>query len=735
MNAKTENTLDLAVSGMSCAACAARLEKVLNRLPNVQAEVHFATERAHLTGAVELDDALAAVAKAGFSAQPLAQVNPAKRQAEELRSARRVMLAAMAVALPFFVAMPWMLMGEHVPAWFPLPVQFALASVAQFGLGLRFYRGAWAALRAGGADMDVLVALGTTAAWGASTVAWLRGDHMGVYFDAPAMIIALVLLGKWLELRARAGTRAVLDALLRLQPKMAMVENGAGGLREVPVSTLRVGDAFVVRAGDAVAVDAVVERGQSALDESMLSGESRAVDKATGDTVHAATVNVGDGTLFCRASAVGTQTMLAGIIRLVEAAQSSKAPVQRLADRAAGIFVPVVVSIAAVVLVAWWALGGEFAVALKHAVAVLVIACPCALGLATPTAVMVGVGQGARAGILIRNAAALEQAGRMSALALDKTGTLTRGTPQLSTILPLAGAAENDVLALAAALEGQSAHPLAQAIVHAAAERGLTLPEAQDVRTTGGGGVEGVVEGRTVRVGSLTFVGATAAQLDGHPVAEDASLVAVAADGQLLGALTLHDALRPEAPAAVRSLQAAGVDVWMLTGDRPAAAERIARETGIAHWQAGMLPADKAAAIARLHGGHDAGASKNRILVGMAGDGINDAPALAQADVSFALGVGTEAAVAAADITLVHETLTGIVHAVHLSRATMRKIRQNLFFALIYNIIGIGFAAAGVLNPVIAALAMAMSSLSVVSNSLTLRRWHPQPLQPQGVSQ
>lgn len=716
-----ETTLELSIQGMSCAACAARLEKVLNRLPQVAAQVHFATARAQLRGAVKLDEALAAVARAGFSAQPLAQADPEAEQRRELAAARRAMLGGLLVALPFFVAMPWMLAGVHVPAWLPLPVQFVLSSIAQFVLGARFYRGAYAALRAGGANMDVLVALGTTAAWAASTAAWWRQAHGDIYFDAPAMIIALVSLGKWLELRARAGTRAVLDALLRLQPKTAQVPQDDGTLREVPLASLRVGDVFVVRAGDAVAVDACIEGGVSAVDESMLTGESRAVHKQTGDSVCAATVNVGDGTLHCRATAVGSATVLAGIIRLVEAAQSSKAPVQRLADRAAAVFVPAVLGVALITLAAWWFFGGDFSSALRHAVSVLVIACPCALGLATPTAVMVGVGQGARAGILIRNAAALERAGQLRALALDKTGTLTCGQPHVAAVLPLAGERE-DVLALAAALEAHSAHPLAHAIVAHAREAGLTIPPAAEVRISSGRGVAGVVAGKTVRVGSFDFVGAFEAARP--TVAEEDSVVAVAVEGRLLGVITLHDALRPEAPRAVRALRQAGLQVWMLTGDHESAAARIAREAGIAHWQAAMLPADKAAALARLRAQLPA-----RAVVGMAGDGINDAPALAQADVSFAFGVGAEVAVSAADITLVRPSLAGIVHAVQLSRATMAKIRQNLFFAFVYNVIGIGFAAAGLLSPVIAALAMAMSSLSVVSNSLLLRRWQPQSLE------
>ncbi|MBO4330355.1 MAG: cadmium-translocating P-type ATPase [Rhodocyclaceae bacterium] len=717
-----ETTLELSIQGMTCAACAARLEKVLNRLPQVVAQVHFATARAQLRGAVNLDEALAAVARAGFSAQPLAQADPEREQRRELAAARRAMLGGLLVALPFFVAMPWMLAGVHVPAWLPLPVQFVLSSIAQFVLGARFYRGAYAALRAGGANMDVLVALGTTAAWTASTAAWWRQAHEGVYFDAPAMIIALVSLGKWLELRARAGTRAVLDALLRLQPKIAQVPQEDGTLREVPLASLRVGDVFVVRAGDAVAVDARIERGASAVDESMLTGESRAVHKQTGDSVCAATVNVGDGTLHCRATAVGSATVLAGIIRLVEAAQSSKAPVQRLADRAAAVFVPAVLGVALITLAAWWFFGGDFAPALRHAVSVLVIACPCALGLATPTAVMVGVGQGARAGILIRNAAALEQAGQLRALALDKTGTLTCGQPHVAAILPQAGERADALLTLAAALEAHSAHPLAHAIVAHAREAGLTIPPAAEVRITSGRGVAGVVAGKTVRVGSFDFVGAFEAARP--TVAEEDSVVAVTAEGRLLGVITLHDALRPEAARAVRALRRAGLSVWMLTGDRETAAARIAREAGVEHWQAQMLPADKAAALARLRA-----QLPPRAVIGMAGDGINDAPALAQADVSFAFGVGAEVAVSAADITLVRPSLAGIVYAVQLSRATMAKIRQNLFFAFVYNVIGIGFAAAGLLSPVIAALAMAMSSLSVVSNSLLLRRWQPQSLE------
>jgi Cu+-exporting ATPase len=536
-----------------------------------------------------------------------------------------------------------------------------------------------------------------------------------VYFEASATVITLVLLGKILEARAKARTSAAIEALAKLQPQIARIERG-GELVDVPVATLIPGDVFVVRAGEAMPVDGEVIEGTSSANESMLTGESLPVTKAAGDRVFAATIN-GDGLLRCRATGVGSHTLLAGIIRLVEEAQGSKAPVQRLADKVAAIFVPVVTLIALLTFVAWWTLAGDFTQALVNAVAVLVIACPCALGLATPTAIMVGTGQGAKAGVLIRNAVALELAEKLKVLVVDKTGTLTEGRPVVTDIVKVGGSNTALLLQLAASLEQGSTHPLAAAIVARARADGLALAMPQNVVTTAGRGLQGEVDGRRVQLGSMTWM-----KEQGWPTPEaDAlahagrSVVAVVADEMLLGFIGIADPLRASSKAAVARLNRLGIEVVMITGDNAGTAKAVAHEAGIEHFEAEVLPGDKAAAVNKLKG---AGR-----LVGMAGDGINDAPALAAADVSFAMAAGSDVAMQAADVTLMRDDLAGVADAISLSRATLSKIRQNLFFAFIYNVLGIPLAALGMLNPVIAGAAMAMSSVSVVSNSLLLRRW------------
>ena len=728
-------TLELAISGMTCVACATRLEKVLNRLPGVSGSVSFAAERASLRytpGLATSEAVIEAVRRAGFGA---AESGPAAREQERARQRaawrhelQRFWIAAL-LTLPLAAQMPAMFgagwSGEGHHDLIPRGWQLVLATPVQFWIGARFYRGAWSALRGGAANMDVLVALGTSMAYFYSVAVTLAGRHdLHVYFEASAMIITLILLGKLLEARAKARTTAALDALLKLQPKMARIERD-GELVEVPVASLQPGDAFVLRPGDAVPVDGVVEAGVSALDEAMLTGESMPVDKQPGDPVYAATIN-GDAVLRCRATGVGASTLLAGIIRLVEQAQGSKAPVQRLADRISAVFVPVVVAIAALTFAAWWLWSGDFQQALINAVAVLVIACPCALGLATPTAIMVGTGQGARAGMLVKNAEALELAERIAVLAVDKTGTLTEGAPAVTEVEPAPGWSRAALLGLAAALEQGSAHPIAAAVVSAARDAGGAPEAAYEARAVAGKGVEGQVGGKQVVVGSPDFLRERGLVVDETVCARLAgagrTLVAVAVDGVWAGVLGVADRVRADSAAAVAHLQARGVRVVMLTGDHAAAAEAIARQTGIDEWHAGVLPGDKAAAVRELGRkfGHDGA------RVGMAGDGINDAPALAAADVSFAIGVGADVAVEAADITLVRNSLHGVADAIELSRATLGKIRQNLFFAFIYNVLGIPLAALGLLNPVIAGAAMAMSSVSVVSNSLLLKRWRPQ---------
>ncbi|WP_416336536.1 heavy metal translocating P-type ATPase [Dechloromonas sp. A34] len=702
---------------MTCAACSARLEKVLNRQPGMQANVNLAAERARirLVGTADEAAVIAAVAKAGFSAERVDSGTREREKAEKLiayRQESRRFWIAVALSLPLVGQMLFMF-GEHgqhneLPRW----LQLALATPVQFWIGWRFYDGAFKALRGGGANMDVLVALGTSMAWGFSTVVTVFGLDQYVYFEGGAAVITLVLLGKLLEARAKARTSEAIESLIRLQPKTARVERD-GQWIEMPVEALMPGDIFLVRPGESVPVDGEVIDGASNINEAMLTGESMPVGKAAGDPVFAATTN-GQGALRCTATGVGEHTLLAGIIRLVGEAQGSKAPVQRLADRISAIFVPVVCAIALVTFAGWWWYSGLFAEALVNAVAVLVIACPCALGLATPTAIMVGTGQGARAGILVRNAEALERAERITVLALDKTGTLTCGKPQVTDLVPLA-ASRDDALRLAAALEQNSEHPLARAILAEAAA--LELPTVQNFRAQPGHGVEGEIEGRALRLGSPAWLGLADDPTVRGLQQAGKTVIGLAEADRVLALIAIADALRPTSQAAVARLREMGIRVVMLTGDNAATAAAIAAEAGIDEFRADILPGDKAAVIAELKNGGG--------LVAMVGDGINDAPALAAADVSFAIGAGSDVAIEAADLTLIRSDLLGVADAIDLSARTLGKIRQNLFFAFIYNVIGIPLAALGLLNPVVAGAAMAMSSVSVVSNSLLLKRWRP----------
>lgn len=707
--------VEFSIGGMTCAACSARLEKVLNRQPGMQANVNLASERARvrLAGTADASAVIAAVAKAGFSAALVDSQTREREKAEKLRVYRseiRRFWISVALTLPL-VGQMFFMFGEHghmneLPRW----LQLALATPVQFWIGWRFYDGAYKALRGGGANMDVLVALGTSMAWGFSTAVTLFGLDQHVYFEGGAAVITLVLLGKLLEAGAKARTSEAIESLIRLQPKTAQVERN-GQWVEMPVEALMPGDIFLVRPGESVPVDGVVVDGDSKVNEAMLTGESMPVGKRSDDKVFAATAN-GQGALRCRATGVGDHTLLAGIIRLVGEAQGSKAPVQRLADQISAIFVPVVCAIALITFIGWWWYSGEFAEALVNAVAVLVIACPCALGLATPTAIMVGTGQGARAGILVKNAEALERAERITVLALDKTGTLTCGAPQVTDVVPC-GLGRDAALHLAAALEQNSEHPLARAIVAESAV--VDRPKVQNFKALPGHGIEGEIDGRLLRLGSPAWLGLATDPVLLELQQAGKTVVVLAEGDQVLALFAIADALRPTSRAAVARLRERGIRVVMLTGDNAATAAAIAAEAGIAEFRAEILPGDKAAAIMQLKVG---GA-----LVAMVGDGINDAPALAAADVSFAIGAGSDAAIEAADLTLIRSDLMSVVDAIDLSAATLGKIRQNLFFAFIYNVLGIPLAAAGLLNPVVAGAAMAMSSVSVVSNSLLLKRW------------
>lgn len=734
--------VELALEGMTCAACANRIEKVLNRVPGARASVNFATETAIAEvepGKVATAELIAAVERAGYHAHVRVDPETARREDEARKRAayaklkREFILAALlslpliAQMVPMFAGTTWPGGGasahqDLIPRW----VQLVLATPVQFYVGRRFYVGAWHALRGGGANMDVLVSLGTTMAWVFSAVVTVLGSSEHVYFEASAAVITLVLLGKLLEARARAGTGAALEGLLRLQPKVAHVLR-EGRTVDVPLAEVAVGDRFVVKAGESIPVDAVVRNGRSSVDESTLTGESAPVAKAPDSEVFAGTVNQ-DGLLTCEATGVGGATLLAGIVRLVAEAQGSKAPIQRLADRVSGVFVPVVVVIALLTFGLTWWIGGDGVRALVNAVAVLVIACPCALGLATPAAVMVGTGRGAQMGVVIRNAAALEHAGRLGVLVVDKTGTLTEGRPEVVQIAPASGVSADEVLRIAASLEQGSTHPLARAVSSAGEERALALAPVRGFENVPGRGVQGMLVGADqgasfdAVLGSLDFLRERGVDIPADMaeplLAAGHTVLAVANGGTLVGLIALADRIRPTSRRAVERLREAGIRVVMLTGDNEGTARAIAADAGIDDFRAHVLPDGKAKVIAEL--------KASGAVVGMVGDGVNDSPALAAADVSFAMGTGSDIAIESADVTLIRNDLEAVVDAILLSRATLSKIRQNLFFAFGYNVLGIPLAAIGWLSPVIAGAAMAASSVSVVTNALLLKRWRPQ---------
>lgn len=717
---------ELQITGMRCASCSARLEKSLNELPAVTAVVNIATEKASITydpARNDVDTLLDAVRKTGFDAHVARDFAAEKLEKDALyRRERMQFYISVALISPLLLEMFLMLVGVHLalPVW----LQWLLATPVQFWAGARFYRGAWASIKSGGSNMDVLVALGTSAAYFLSCAIVLFGLHQPVYFEASATLITLVLLGKLLEARAKGKASAALEALFRLQPKLAHVERD-GVIVDVSVGQFRPEDIFIVRPGEAVPVDGVILEGSSSVNESMLTGESLPQEKKRDDKVYAATLNQ-QGLLKCRAIAVGSQTQLAAIIRMVEQAQGSKAPIQKLADKISGIFVPVVLVLAAITFAAWWSLGGDFSDALINAVSVLVIACPCALGLATPTAIVVATGRAAHAGILVKDAASLERAHHLDVLVLDKTGTLTEGIPALTDLLPTNSDSQH-LLTIAASLAQHSTHPLSLALTAHARRQGITLDAAEDFHEQAGSGLSGRLGGKTYRLGSPAFIAAS-----GNVTLDEAellalqqqgkSLIAVSCADTLLGLIAFADRLRPSSAAAVGQLRAMGIRVVMLSGDNDATARAIARQAGIDEYQAEVRPQDKARHVASYR-------NKGRV-VGMVGDGINDAPALAAADVSFAMKSGSDIAIEAADITLMHNDLMSVVNAIDLSHVTLAKIRQNLFFAFAYNVLGIPMAAVGLLDPVIAGGAMAMSSVSVISNALLLKKWEPAQHEP-----
>jgi Cu+-exporting ATPase len=723
--AKDSPTLRLQIEGMTCASCAARVEKALARVPGVlDASVNLATEVAdvHVSpGQSDMARLESAVEKAGYRARAIADDQPPAAVTAGGSAGTAVVVAAL-LSLPLLVPMLLAPFGVH--AMLDGRWQWLLATPVQFGLGARFYRSAWSALRARAGNMDLLVAIGTSAAYGLSVVELLArdGDPSHLYFEASAAVITLVLLGKWLEARAKRQTTAAIRALQALRPERATVRRGG---REIglPIAEVIVGDEVVVRPGERVAVDGSVLEGTSEVDASLITGESLPVAVAPGARVTGGSVN-GGGALVVRASAVGAESTLARIVRLVESAQAKKAPIQRLVDRVSAVFVPVVIGIAIVTFLGWGWAGGDWERAVLDAVAVLVIACPCALGLATPTAIMAGTGAAARRGILVQDVEALEHAHSVGAVVFDKTGTLTEGRPALLRVEPVAATTRRAVLAQAAALQARSEHLLARAVLDAATSEGATPLPAATLQSLAGRGVAGSVEGRSLVFGNARFMadqGVDLAPLASAGTEADGEgrtvswLADVSSAPRLLGLFAFGDAVKPSSAAAVRRLVASGLRVVLVTGDNAGSAQGASAQIGIGEVHAAVLPAGKAAIVEQL--------KREGLRVAMVGDGINDAPALAAADIGLAMAGGTDAAMHAAGITLMRGDPMLVADAIEISRRTMAKIRQNLFWAFAYNVIGIPLAAFGLLNPVIAGAAMALSSVSVVANSLLLRRW------------
>ena len=720
-------TFDLPISGMTCASCAGRVERALAKVPGVNSvTVNLANERAHVQVQPQTDPQtlINAVSHAGYSATLLQDERvEADRKADTLHRERWALLLAILLAVPLVVPMLLSPLGVHwmLPAW----AQAALATPVQFILGARFYVAAWKAVRSGAGNMDLLVAIGTSAGYGLSLYQWLTaepGTAPHLYFEASAVVIALVLLGKYLESRAKRQTASAIRALEALRPDRALrVVDGVE--QEVAISELQLEDRVLVKPGERFPVDGDVIEGHSHADEALITGESLPVAKEPGDRVTGGAIN-GEGRLLVRTTALGSETVLARIIRLVEDAQTGKAPIQRLVDRVSQVFVPVVLLIAFITFAGWLLAGASLEVALINAVTVLVIACPCALGLATPTAIMAGTGVAARHGILIKDAEALERAHEVTAVVFDKTGTLTSGTPRITNMIALEGN-EEQLLQRAGALQRGSEHPLAKAVLDVCHEWQLKLDEIENSHALSGRGIAGTVQGHELVLGNRRLL-----EESGLPMGDLAEsariweaegrtlswLIERAPDPHVIGLFAFGDSLKPGTDEAVRELNARGITSHLLTGDNRGSAQVVAKALGIHDVHAEVLPADKSATVMQL---------KSHNVVAMVGDGINDAPALAAADIGIAMGSGTDVAMQAAGITLMRGDPRLVPAALDISRRTYAKIRQNLFWAFVYNLIGIPLAALGYLNPVLAGAAMALSSVSVVSNALLLKTWKP----------
>jgi len=723
----------LKISGMSCAACSARIEKKLSRMEGIQnAAVNLASEKAVVeydSSKIKISDIIKAVEELGYGAERAEEISADREKEQREKEIKRLRLELTVSAVltsPLLFAMILMLINADIPVFHNPYFQLAFATPVQFVIGFRFYRNAFYALRSGSANMDVLIAMGTTASYFFSVYnAFFAPAEHGMmkelYFEAGAVIITLILLGKYLEAVAKGKTSDAIKKLMGLQAKTARVlRNGAE--TDIPIEEVNVGDIVIVRPGEKVPVDGRILEGNSSIDESMLTGESMPVEKKAGDYVVGATINR-YGTFRFEATKVGKDTALSQIIKMVEDAQGSKAPIQKIADRVAGVFVPAVIAIALVTFLIWYLVTGDFGSAIISAVSVLVIACPCALGLATPTAIMVGTGKGAENGILIKGGEYLETTYRLNTVVLDKTGTITKGEPEVTDIITVGSMTEDEVLRLAAIAEKSSEHPLGAAIYEKGKNELGALPDPDQFEAVPGRGVMAVAEGKHIYIGTRKLMKEINADIGQAETAaekledEGKTAMLMAADGKLEAVIAVADTLKENSKDAIDELKQMGIEVYMITGDNQRTAAAIARQVGIGNVLAEVLPGNKAEEVEKL--------KRQGKKVAMVGDGINDAPALATADIGMAMGTGTDVAIEAADITLMRGDLRTIPAAIRLSRRTMRKIKQNLFWAFIYNIIGIPFAAFGLLNPMIAGGAMAFSSVSVVTNSLSLKRFDP----------
>lgn len=711
-----DRNVHLMIEGMSCVSCANGVEKALRRCEGVEdVNVNFATSKAIIRlrdGGASEELLIEAVHNAGYRAYSDNPESAKRGQPHGHESDFWIFAFAALFSFPLMLQMAWQYAGW---TWeIPGVIQGLLATIVQLGLGWRFYQGAYHALRTGSANMDLLIVIGTTAAYLFSLVVYFFELQQHLYFESSAIIITLVLLGHWLESRTKGKASEAIHKLMRLQPKTAKVEID-GQLVEVEIDKIKVDDIFLVRPGENIPVDGEVIEGASKVNEAMLTGESAFVTKKVGDKVFAATSNQ-NSLLKVKATEVGANTVLSGIIRLVEHAQNSKAPIQRLADLVSSYFVPAVVILSAATLLAW-SISGHFEKGMINAIAVLVIACPCALGLATPTVILVASGMGAERGILFKEAAALERAEGLQTIVFDKTGTLTEGKPQVTLLLPAPGIDEFSLLRIAMTLESSSQHPLAVAICGYGAKKGLRPAHAASFESIPGKGVSAEIDSKHYYIGSPLYAEECGKQLSTEILsleAEGKSICVVWNEKSVLGAIAISDPLREGSSEVIGKLNRMRLETMMLTGDNKGTAASIAKKAGIAKFEAELLPKEKAEVIAKL--------MKDGKEIGMVGDGINDAPALAAASIGFAIGAGSDIAIESGDVTLIRSDLEGVVKAITLSRAAMSKVRQNLFFAFIYNILGIPLAMLGFFNPVIAAGAMALSSVSVVTNALLLKR-------------